>query len=463
MSSREYAVIEATELERVSPNDAERPSFALPATNLFYVYQLLAQPNINSCELLEFAGHLDHARLRRALELALSRHPVLNSTLRRGLFRSFRCEVATEPLPIELSVAQCSVNDPARLKATLRDNVWQRPFAVGTARPIRFHLIETETGSYLQIITARVFNDARAGYLLVRDIAEAYSSLDAGQTPRLVPAHVPGPDVCALLTKHVSWFRAFCYWLGAIWNLLADVFHRDGDMPLRRAERGATDFVKVEFPGSLVDDLRACAKARGATMHALLCLALYNVRRALAPDDRRPLRVLDNFCLRRFASANVESRYDTFVVPYTIRLPARASEEQILDSVRTQLHRLKSGEILRELYRIRIYAALGRFSPLRLSGALVARFVAKSNVVLSNPGPVPFDIARAGDVPITDFYNFSHLFPPSRLMLIFSTFRKVLRVVTVYDKNAFENGPQELVERLRQELERLSRSTPCRS
>lgn len=434
-------------------------TYPLPAHSLFYLYQLLTLENLNSCELLELEGRLDHERLRAALLQALARHPVLNSRIKPRFMRAFDCEVAPEPLPLDVRIAQCETDEPAAVHQLLLANVWQESSDVTAGRPVRFHLLETPTRSYLQIITVRLYNDARAGYRLAHDIAESYTALEFGKPYDTTPIEVEDRSTAALFTKHLPLRKRVRHAVGAVKLMAMDVLRPDVSMPLPDTPRGEQDFAKVDFGAELLEGLRRRAKQEKVTVHAMLALALFQVWRASAPEKvgRRWLRILDNFSLRHLTRENTDELYETLVVPYSVRLPTSGTDREVLTAMVEQLNHWKSGEILSELYRVRLYTALARFSPLRLSSELITRYVAKSNIVMSNPGPVPFPLERFGSVPIADFINFSQLFPPSRVMLIFSTFRGRLRALVVWDRNAYPDGPErELIAPLRARLAELA-------
>lgn len=435
-------------------------TYPLPAHNLFYLYQLLTLGNLNSCELLELEGRLDHERLRAALLQALARHPVLNSRLKPRFMRAFDCEISPEPLPLDVRFARCATDEPAAVHSLLLGNIWQESFDVTAGRPVRFHLLETPSRSYLQIITVRLYNDAKAGYRLAHDIAESYTALEFGNAYDTTPIDVPDRGTASLFTRHLPFRKRLRHALGAVKLFVLDLLRPDVSMPIPDTRRGELDFAKVDFGAELLEGLRRRAKQEKVTVHALLALALFKVWRASSPKggSRRWLRVLDNFSLRHMTRDNADELYETLVVPYSVRLPGSGADAEVLAEMMGQLNHWKSGEILTELYRVRLYTALARFSPLRLSSALITRYVAKSNIVMSNPGPVPYPLERFGSVPIADFINFSQLFPPSRVMLIFSTFRNRLRALVVWDRNAYPHGPErELTAPLRSRLEELAR------
>nr|AIS92912.1 condensation domain-containing protein [Stigmatella aurantiaca Sg a15] len=434
-------------------------TYPLPAHNLFYLYQLITLGNLNSCELLELDGRLDHERLRAALLQALARHPVLNSRLKPRFMRGFDIELIAKPLPLDLRFERCDTDEPGVVHQRLLRNVWQESFDVTVDRPVRFHLLETPSKSYLQIITVRLYNDAKAGYRLAHDVAESYTALEFGQPFDATPIQVVDRSTSGLLTSHLPLREKLRHSVGAVKLFAQDFFRPDVSMPLPDTPRGDQDFMKVDFGAELLEGLRRRAKQEKVTVHAMLALAMFKVWRASAPSKvgRRWLRILDNFSLRHMTRENADELYETLVVPYSVRLPTSGSDKEVLHAMVEQLNHWKSGEILSELYRVRLYAALSRFSPLKLSSAFITRYVAKSNIVMSNPGPVPYPLERFGSVPIADFINFSQLFPPSRVMLIFSTFRGRLRALVVWDRNAYPNGPErELIAPLKAQLAALA-------
>lgn len=443
--------------------DSTSQTYPLPAHNLFYLYQLLTIGNLNSCELIELEGKLDHERLRAALLQALARHPVLNSRIKRRFARGFDCELVSEPLPIDLRIERSETDAQDAVHQRLLANVWQEGIDVTAGRPVRFHLLETPSRSYLQLITVRLYNDAKAGYRLAHDVAESYTALEFGQPFDATPIQVTDRSTAGMLTSHLPLRKRLHHAAGAVKLLVQDFLRPDVSLPLPDTQRGAQDFAKVDFGAELLEGLRRRAKQEKVTVHALLALAMFKVWRASAPDKvgRRWLRILDNFSLRHMTRENADELYETLVVPYSVRLPTSGSDQEVLQAMAEQLTHWKSGEILSELYRVRLYTALSRFSPLRLSSSLITRYVAKSNIVMSNPGPVPYPLERFGSVPIADFINFSQLFPPSRVMLIFSTFRSRLRALVVWDCNAYPQGPEpELIAPLRAQLAALAAGAP---
>ena len=105
-----------------------------------------------------------------------------------------------------------------------------------------------------------------------------------------------------------------------------------------------------------------------------------------------------------------------------------------------------------------MYGKLCRLLPTRLTAQIVFKFINKTDIAVTNPGRVPWqdELARFGDVPVVDFINFPHLLPPSKAVLIFTTFRDELRIVQLYDPSLLPQGlEQSLVSPLIGNLEHL--------
>lgn len=60
----------------------------------------------------------------------------------------------------------------------------------------------------------------------------------------------------------------------------------------------------------------------------------------------------------------------------------------------------------------------------------------KSNVLLSNVGPAPAEIFEDGPLGVRDYFSFSQLFPPGRLMVFLSSTTATLRAVLLWNDAA---------------------------
>lgn len=183
--------------------------------------------------------------------------------------------------------------------------------------------------------------------------------------------------------------------------------------------------------------VRRAARTQGCTVHAYFLAALLRAVDGLE-GRRRRRRIIDLFSFRRLAGPAAADWYDTLVLPFTLTLRDGGDEAALLADIDHALRVEKDGGVLAEFRRQQIYAAAAACLPKRLATALVARFVAKSNLIATNPGVIDLPLEGFGPIPIRDFYNLSQLFPPGRMMWIFNTFRGRLRLTVVYDRQAVD-------------------------
>jgi hypothetical protein len=433
----------------------------LSTLNMPFVF-LSTLVNGNSCEIIELDGRLDHDVLRQAIAAAVRRHPVLNSRLRRR-FLAYYWEEAENELPIDLRIEQDSGDGPAALHRRLMDNIWAEPLDLYNGRPARFHLTETQQGrSYLQLVTTHVWSDARAGYCLANDIATAYTALAEGRVPDMVRVDLSDRESTRILMGQAP-ESSWAYRFKALRCILRDLVANDRGLMLPRRRRGRTDTMKLELGADLLDRLRQGARQQGVTVHALLSTAMVracqaqNVAKAggSATEGGGIYRLLDLFSLRGYAREDAGDLYDTMVVPFCVRIDGSQSDDDMIADVARELERLKRGEIFTELFRQELYCLSAAMLPKRFATALVTRLIAKGNVVVTNPGPIPYAIDRFGAVPVADFHSFSQLFPPGRVMCIFSTFRQRLRLIVVYDTACFADIEQEFVRPFLMQVDRI--------
>lgn len=409
----------------------------ISAVNRMFLF-LSGLLNGNSCDLVELAGFLDEQRLRQAIDVVLAKHPPLNSRLRRH-WLDYAWEEADEPLPVDFQIHRYQ-GDPAGLHQHLMDLVWrQPPLDLYAGRPIRFHLTETDQGSVLQIISSHVWHDARAGHRLVADIANAYTALSEGREPDAQVLDVADRDSTRLFAGRLP-KPHYYYWLQAARSIVSEFLAPDKSMGFR-GPRGQSDVRLVDFGEELMTRLRKSAKAAGVTLHTLLNVALLRTcqrqRRNTGLPADGTYRLLDMYSLRSFSRQNVNHLYDCMVMPFSVRQSLDVGDAELAMGIARQLGELKRGEIMVELFRQRLYSLSAALLPKRLATAMVAQYVHKGGVSNTNPGRIRYTIEHFGEVGVREYYSFSQVFPPSRLMTQFNIYRGRLRAVVTYDTAAF--------------------------
>lgn len=408
----------------------------------FYLCSLIL--NANSCEFLELDGVPDPKLLRQALQAAVGRHPSLNSRIRRRGLRAF-WQRSDKDEPIELHWHDLSSADAATLHQHFLHNIWGPGQALDLhqQRAARFHLTVTRDGSVLQLITTHVWSDARAGYRLSHEICQAYSALHAGQAPAESEISVPVRNSEHLLRESLAGREAD--YRSAALRALAHEINTPATGLSVPPGRGPNDFCKVDLGAEFLTRLRQAARRRGVTVHALitaaLVLACRDHDRAQGIHEPRLHQIHDLFSMRKLGHGGepgcTDDLYDTMVLPFDVNFDTSLSSDALIGEAMAKLEKLKSGGIFIEYFKIALLVKLLSFLPKRWGIPWAVRNFLTGNVMCTNPGPVPYAIDALGDLTVTDFYSFSQLFPPGRIMLVFSTFRDRLRLITVYDELAF--------------------------
>lgn len=384
--------------------------------------------NTNSCDFAAVEGHLDLDRLRRALDAAVARHPLARSRLGPDGW-----EIGAAP-PIELAVEALPDDTLARAVDAAAAHAWSERLDLAVSAPVRARVLRGPRRDHLLLIGPHATTDARSGARLMEDVARAYTALATGGRASfpVVPLPIlPAPTAVDLLRAALA--------------ILRDVLTPGAGLSAVDAPRGTPRVALMDLGAPLLEDLRAAARARGLTVHALVLLALHRARarrEAHGALARTPLRILDLVSLRPLLPGT-EDAWDVLVAPHTLTLPA--DEAKVLAAAQRKLAALKAGAARVELARLAIYDCLARWVPLRLAAGLVFRFITRTNLVLTNPGPVPWPIARFGALPVVEFFSFPSPMPPARAGLSLTTWQGRLRLVVLHDPAAFPSGLDDLV------------------
>ena len=107
-----------------------------------------------------------------------------------------------------------------------------------------------------------------------------------------------------------------------------------------------------------------------------------------------------------------------------------------------ELRSIREGRAQSELRRLQFYAYLARWVPLEWVSGWLFRRLLKTDLVTTNPGPVPFLFERCGTAKVLDFVNFPNLSGGARFALIYSTFRGTLRLFTLADSRVIDVAEQ---------------------
>ena len=403
--------------------------------------------NPNSGELITLDGPLDVTLLRRAIDRALQRHPLLNCVPIKKRGKVFWRRSDT-PLPIDLRVHHTRESCEANLLPELWRNLWDEPLPQD-GRQVRFVYTEGPQRSYLQICAPHTVTDACSGTRLAADIALAYTALQLGepwQAEPVAPLERPAAEV---FLSGLSVVQRFSVALETSRRIIRDVFTRGSGLHLASTTKpGATTVTVTEVSEDLLQRTLTQARRHHTTAHSVFLLALTRARSEfLGKRGEEHFRINDFATLRPFADRDLSDAFDVLVVPNQISIDPNWDDSTVLRRVSKRMQAQKDGAILSELYRLSLYGFLGRFLPTRMTAGLVFKHINKTDLAVTNPGRVPWQdsLSRFGDVEVLDFLNFPHLLPPAKAVLIFTTFRGRLRVVQLHDSRATPEGIEQTV------------------
>jgi len=431
----------------------ENREIELSPLNLFYL-MMSRRINPNSCDLVVLDGHLDHRTLKRATCRALQRHPRLSSyLLTRG--RRYFWRVPREEMAIDFRVHSLTVDDPGAVDACLKANIWEERLPLESNRPVRFHLVETPSRSYLQTIHTHVYADATSCYTVTEHIAESYAAHIAGRPFSTTPIDVEERSARALSTLRHPTRAGLGHILDGLRLNLPDLFGPGGGLELPEAPPGPRAFSRVSLDPRQTNELIAAARSLKSTLHNLVKLAFLRAadrfnRRRGAPS--RPLRVWDFFSLRSMAPQETASLYDCLAVIYPVSMDPAWADEDALRVFKDQVQALRAGAAVAHAERFRWLVRI-------LGAALPSAwpYLFRSNVFLTNPGVCPSRLDAIGGVPVIDYITFPQLFLPAKVMFVIATFRDCLRILAIYDRAAFdENFEDALFTPFLAELRRVS-------
>lgn len=383
----------------------------------------------SSCDLVALDGPLDAERLRLAISRTLSRHPVLCRPLAGGSPASLPAP------PIDLRFHTLDDDDPGHVDRHLLGHIWDEPLAP-EGRPVRFHVTQTPTRSYLQTIHTHVYADALACYLLTQQLAESYS-----HPQRPVPAADPRHALPAELLASLSARDRAAHQARGLLQTLRDLRQPPAGLAVSNHAPapswiGPRKLTRLELSQDQTRRLLAAARARGHSVHALFQLAFlraatrWNRRRGV---QRSALRLWDFFSLRPLLSE--PDRYDCLALIYPVDLDSRWSDEDCLRRCSERVQELRAGELLTHAARFDLLCHL----PPRLFSRLWPA-VFKSNVFFTNPGICPSPLPRFGELAVIDYVTFPQLFHPADVLFVFSTFRERLRILVIHDEAAFDGS-----------------------
>lgn len=423
-------------------------------------YELGRLVNANSACVIVVEGQLCGPTLTRSAQELARVHPLLRSVIERRGVRLGWTETAQQVQVIELDLADAPLED---VLPGVVSHAWTPVFEVGVDIPFRVQVFRNARYTIVQLITSHITEDARASYEISNDFERIYACL-AGQAadwPGRMPAPAAPMDrVLFPGTGALGWAR---HALRAACDAARDLLIRDITLPIQAeprfegpAMRAARGFIMRDIEPALFQALRAAAKARGATVHALMLLAMCRIIWRRAKQPRKTIRMVDMFSLRPHGGQALEKLYEIAVIPYQLRVHP-GSDKECLRQITRRVDSLRAGEYRTELLRYRLtlklLASIRHLPSLRW---LIGRSV-QARVLVSNPGKVPFRLDTFAGLPVREFITYPQLFSPGVVMTQFSGYLERVRAIMIFDPLALgPGGGEALFEEFLAELRTLA-------
>ena len=418
-----------------------------PLNKLYWSYERILQAsgsNANSCDFLILDRMPDMAALAQATRLVATRHPVLRARIVAGPVRApyWVADAAPEPQILHQRISGPLPEDAAD---QLGGNIWARTLDLRGGPPWRLHLSEYDDGTVLQVITSHVFTDGKSANQLIRDLVRAYAAVVAGGHFDASPVEPVTRDMGALYLAALPAARRRQAYASALKGIAHEAIGRPVGLPLRSRALGRTRIALIDLGPARWQALRAAARAEDVSRHpffvAAMTEAIGSFNAAHGGRVSGHVKLIDNFSLRPFAAHDLTELYELTAVPYALEVPlGTAPDATFRRAVSDRIEYLRQGAILDEVARYRLYMASAALSPKLLSTRLVLGAVVKSNALLSNVGALPVEILEDSPIGLRDYFSFSQLFPPGRLMLFLSSTPQTLRAVCLWnDAGLHEN------------------------
>jgi len=410
--------------------------------------------NANCSEILIVGGKVSLSRLNEAIAFEVHRR----KTLRR-LFdipgKTRQEGIHTISPDIRVIEQEVPSHAEAELRALLVANIWKNSVPVHRLHGIKTFCITFRNLTVIQFVTSHLLSDARAGYKLTADVVDSYNKLSDGMELRAADIELWNGDLELRLSSldHIRYFST------AAIRILRDHGTFERGTTMSKFVPSERDILKHVFTRNTFALVLRKRTELGVTLHPILVTAAVKAW-AIHKFGRNKIegsyKIADLYSFRRYVSADNQNAYDTMVIPFFPRIKLREDVTQTILQLQHALDKEKHGRIFAELYRQRLYRIANLLLPKKFAIQVALRYIAKTELIITNPGIIDLGHTRFGNVEIVDFFSFPQLFPPGRMMIIFNTFAGKLRATVVYDVKCFARSEVlKLVELMEQELQSI--------
>ena len=264
-----------TAIPRVSRSESLRLSSA--QERLWFLSQLEGpSATYNVAAAFRLSGAIDHTALESALQHVIRRHEVLRTTFVRSVTGEPEQRIAGEDTAatFRLTVERIHGADLAEVEATMRrqaEAAARRPFDLASDRLLRLTLLEHESAEPLLVFVAHhIITDGWSMSVLVRELAESYGAVIAGQPAALPDLAIQYADYSVWEAKALQGpaaASALAWWRETLSGTPPTLaLPTDRPRPSALTYRGGT--IRFEIDADTMRRLRAVASHEGASVFA---------------------------------------------------------------------------------------------------------------------------------------------------------------------------------------------------
>jgi amino acid adenylation domain-containing protein len=314
-------------------------------------------PIYNEAVTIRKDGSLDLAALRGAFNEIVRRHEIWRSTFE--VLDGEPVQVVHPPSPFQLPVVDLgalAATEREREAAQMAAREARRPYDLAHGPLLRPLLVRFAADHHRLYLCMHhlIFDGVSLYRIVLPELVVLYDSLAAGREPSLPAPAIQYAQYALAASEEVSgaaFERRIDYWRRRLQDAPTLALPHDPARPARQRFQGAME--RVRIPKQLAEELRALARASGATLFQVLCAAFAVLLHRYSGQDDVVFATLADMRNRR----ELERMVGYCLTPLVVRVDVRddASFVELLGRVRGDLldglsHLVPFERLVRELH-----------------------------------------------------------------------------------------------------------------
>ncbi|MEP6583050.1 MAG: amino acid adenylation domain-containing protein [Ginsengibacter sp.] len=242
---------------------------------LWFIDQLEGSTQYHIPEILRLKGKLNRDALQYALESIVNRHEVLRTVLRSLDGKAYQHIKEPDKWKLTIVDGLAHQKDKEELQRVIGELI-KKPFNLSQDNLLRGHLIQIDNEEHILIVTLHhIVSDGWSKSILVKEVAELYTSFEQQRPPRLKDLEIQYAD-------YAIWQREFLqgdilekklsYWKEKLEGVGFLAIPTDYIRPPEQSNNGA--IVNFRIDAELSEKLQVLSKNSGTTLFMTLLAGL---------------------------------------------------------------------------------------------------------------------------------------------------------------------------------------------